>query len=229
MTAEGPTAGEAPTRGAVLAPAGAHEALGLASYLRRLTALDSRAAVRIQARGAVAGVFAGPPFEVVSLRPVALAAPVDVDATVSAQRLLERLDAVAPGEAITLPPPVVGPAWAGLLPPRTGWAPAGEVAAVAVAAAVRSGIVSFREKADRLPEAERTVDRLDAMAREVWRTPIVGSVPLRAAHAAEALGLLGREGDVTSSTSGPWRRLRCAGGSVAVRDLDVPGLALLFS
>ncbi len=229
MTAEGPTAGEAPTWGAVLALAGAHEALGLASYLRRLTALDSRAAVRIQARGAVAGVFAGPPFEVVALRPVALAAPVDVDATVSAQRLLERLDEVAPGEAITLPPPVVGPAWAGLLPPRTGWAQAGEVEAVAVAAAVRSGIVSFREKADRIPEAERTVDRLDAMAREVWRTPIVGSVPLRAAHAAEALGLLGREGDVIASASGAWRRLRCAGGSVAVRDLDVPGLALLFS
>jgi len=222
VTAQGPTAG------ALLAPAGAHEALGLASYLRRLTALDSRAAVRIQARGAVAGVFAGPPFEVVALRPVALAAPLEVDATVSAQRLLERLDEVSPGDAVTLPPPVVGPAWAGLLPPRTGWSPAGEVATVAVAAAVRSGIVSFREKAERLPEAERTVDRLDAMAREVWRTPVVGSVPLRAAHAAEALGLLGREGEVAASVSGAWRRLRCSGGSVAVRDLDVPGLALLF-
>jgi hypothetical protein len=67
------------------------------------------------------------------------------------------------------------------------------------------------------------------MAREVWRTPIVGGVPLRAAHAAEALGLLGRDGEVSASVSGAWRRLRCAGGSVAVRDLDVPGLALLFT
>jgi hypothetical protein len=150
VTAGRPTDAAGPAQGARFAPAGAHEALGLAAYLRRLTALDSRAAVRIQARGAVAGVFAGPPFEVVALRPVALAAPVEVDATVSAQRLLERLDEAAPGEVITLPPPVVGPAWAGLLPPRTGWEPSGEVSAVAVAAAVRSGVVSFRQKADRL-------------------------------------------------------------------------------
>ena len=54
--------------------AGDAERRGLLQYLERLVALDNRAAVRLQAARAVLGVWSGPPFEVVALRPVALAA-----------------------------------------------------------------------------------------------------------------------------------------------------------
>ena len=92
MTALGLAAGEAP---------------GLRSYLERLVGLDTRAAVRLQASGRVLGVWSGPPFQVVALRPVALTAPSDLDVTVSAQRLLERLtDAV--GLSVAVPPAEIG-------------------------------------------------------------------------------------------------------------------------
>lgn len=211
-----------------LRPAGALEAQGLAAYLDRLLRLDGRAAVRLQAGGTVLGVWSGPPFDVVALRPVALAEPVELDRTVSARRLRDALgDAL--GEAVDVGGPVTGPTWAGLLPPRAGWAECGRIATGSVAGAVASGVASFRAKAAARPEADRTGAWLDQKAREIWRTPVVGGVPLRAAHAAEALGILGRDGDVVAYQAGPWRRLAVGGGSVAVRDLDVPGLALLFT
>ena len=94
------------------------ERQALLQYLERLVALDNRAVVRLQSSGSVLGVWCGPPFEVVALRPVELATEISLDATVSAQRLGERLDSIGPVE---LPPVVSGPTWVGLLPPRSGW------------------------------------------------------------------------------------------------------------
>jgi hypothetical protein len=211
----------------VLRPAGAVEEQGLAAYLERVIALDGRAAVRMQARGTVLGVWSGPPFDVLALRPVALAEPVELDLTVSGQRLLETLGA-ALGDEFTVPASVTGPSWAGLLPQRSGWTPIGQVSVESLNASVASGVTSFRAKAESVPEAERSQERLDQWAREVWRTPVVGGIPLRAAHAADRLGLLGPDGDAVALQAGPWRRLALPGGSVALRDLDVPGLSMLF-
>ncbi len=211
----------------VLRPAGAVEAQGLAAYLQRVLGLDTRAAVRLQARGTVLGVWSGPPFDVLALRPVALAEPAELDVTVSGQRLL---DAMGPalGEEFAVPASVTGPGWAGLLPPRSGWTRIGQVTVESLHASVASGVTSFRAKAESVPEAERSQERLDQWAREVWRTPVVGGIPLRAAHAADRLGLLGPDGDAVALQAGAWRRLALPGGSVALRDLDVPGLSLLF-
>jgi hypothetical protein len=210
-----------------LSPAGAVEAQGWAAYLDRLLRLDDRAAVRLQATGGVLGVWSGPPFDAVALRPVALAAPVELDRTVSARRLRDALG-VALGDPIEVPDAVPGPSWVGLLPPRSGWTETGRTDERVVAGAVASAVVSFRAKSDALGEAERTADRLNRMAQEAWRTPVVGGVPLRAAHAASALGLLGEDGEAVGFAAGSWLRLAVGGGSVAVRDLDVPGLSLLF-
>ena len=56
------------------------EQWGLVQYLERLVALDNRAAVRLQAGGPVIGVWSGPPFEVVALRPVGWLLPAQCDA-----------------------------------------------------------------------------------------------------------------------------------------------------
>jgi hypothetical protein len=55
--------------------AGSDEQRAVVQYLERLVALDNRAAVRLQAAGQVMGIWSGPPFEVVALRPAALAIP----------------------------------------------------------------------------------------------------------------------------------------------------------
>ena len=212
-------------------PANDDERQALRGYLTRLLALDTRASVRLQAAGAVLGVWGGPPLDVVTLRPVALAASTDpttssdafdtFDATVSAARLLDRLDAEADlaGSAvpIELPSPVPGPAWAGLLPPRSGWESLATVPTGAVHDAVRVGVDAFARRVDLIPQDQRSRGQLDTIAAEVWGRPVVAGVPLRAAHAAELVGLLGRDGEVTALANGSWRRLACPGGSVALR------------
>jgi hypothetical protein len=203
-------------------PADDEERRGLRHYLTRLLALDARASVRLQGSGLVLGVWGGPPLDVVTLRPVALAAAVaPLDATVSATRLLERFDVAdegaPPPAAVEVPASVPGPTWAGLLPPRSGWQALATVPAGAVYDAVRVGIDAFARRVELVPVDDRSRGRLDAAAAEVWHRPVVAGVPLRAAHAAELVGLLGREGDVTAYASGPWLRLSCPGGSVALR------------
>ena len=210
----------------VLLLAGADEWAGLRAYLVRLVGLDDRGAVRVQGAATVLGVWGGPPLDVVTLRPVALAEPLaePFDATVSAQRLLERLDVPRPASSeaadaiqVELPPAVPGPAWAGLLPPRGGWHELASVPAASVHDAVRVGVESFRRRVDLLPVDARPRAALEAVADEIWARPVVAGVPLRAAHAAELTGLLSREGEVRALESGPWVRLACPGGSVALR------------
>ena len=210
-----------------LLPAGAIEAQGLAVYLERVVGLDGRAAVRLQAQGEVLGVWSGPPFDVLALRPVALAEPAAIDRTVSAQRFLDAMG-TALGDAIPVPAAVMGPGWAGLLPPKSGWSEIGRLSVESLNSSVASGVTSFRAKADSVPEESRTQDQLDQWAREVWRTPVVGGIPLRAAHAADRLGLLGPDGEAVAYQAGAWKRLAVPGGSVALRDVDVPGLSMLF-
>ena len=216
------------------------ERAGLISYLGRLVGLDNRGSVRLQASGPVLGVWGGPPLEVVTLRPVALSVALELDVTVSAQRLLDRLEEEGEGAAdsvslpesvsasnpVPLPDSVSGPAWAGLLPPRSGWSPLATVPASSVFDAVRVGIEAFGRRIALLSEEQRTRAALDAVAADVWNRPVVAGVPLRAAHAAELTGLLGRDGEVTAFESPTWLRLSCPGGSVALRKDSGSGLTL---
>jgi len=199
------------------------ERLGLRRYLQRLLELDRAAAVRLQANGGVLGVWGGPPLGVWTLRPVALAGPVRVDATVSAQRLLDGLDA---GGDVSVPPSVPGLVWAGLLPPRSGWELVAEVPAGVVVDAVRVGVEAFRRRVDPVAPPLRSPEFLESVAADVWERPVVGGAPLRAAHAADLVGLLGPDGEVAAYRSGPWWRIRCAGGSVLGRAGDRPRAGL---
>jgi hypothetical protein len=198
-----------------------HETAGLAAYLGRLVGLDDRGAVRLQGSGRVLGVWGGPPMDVLTLRPVALGSDLvePVDVTVSVRRLLDGVDrSVLDGAAVDVPPAVTGPAWAGLLPPRGGWEELASVPAAALDDAVRVAVEGFRRRVDELPEAERrSQPRLEEIARGLWSQPVVAGIPLRAAHAADVVGLLSRDGEVRAMASGPWQRLACPGGSVVLR------------
>lgn len=191
--------------------AGEAERQGLVQYLERLVVLDNRAAVRMQAAGEVVGVWSGPPFEVVALRPVALGAPAQLDATVSAQRLLER---VRESSTLEVPPAVSGPSWVGLLPPRAGWEERSRGDIANVRAAVDSAKHFFRARADGITDRAA----LENIAQDVWERTCLGEVPVRSAHAAESLGLLGPGGGVAVAFStDTWTRLSVPGGSVAAR------------
>ncbi len=201
--------------------AGEAEQRGLEQYLERLVALDNRAVVRIQSGGLAAGVWCGPPFEVVALRPVALAEALQVDATVSAQRLLER---VRETPVVELPPGVSGPTWVGLLPPRGGWEERirGDVANVR--SAVDSAKHFFRERAEGI--TDRSVQ--EQIAHDVWERTCLGEVPVRCAHAAESLALMGPgDGLAIAYSTDTWTRLSVPGGSVATRRGLLPSISAL--
>jgi len=201
-----------------LSLASSREQQGLRQYLERLVALDNRAAVRLQSTGMALGVWSGPPFDVVALKPVALGSVCELDATVSAQRLLEGLDA---GIDVHLPPSVPGPMWVGLLPPRKGWEVRGRSDAANVRAAVDSAKFFFRQRAEGVTDRKQ----LEEIAGDVWERACVAEVPVRAAHAADALGLLGPgDGAVIAYATDSWTRLAVPGGSVAVRRGLLPEL-----
>jgi hypothetical protein len=202
------------------------EAAELAAFLRRQIGWDRAAAARLTAGGEVAALFTRPArFEALAVRPARLREPARLDVTVSAGELLEGIDAER--DAVAVPAPVTGPAWTGVLPPRGGWrqlarVPHGELRATAAAV-----VAEFRERTERLAGQERTRQALDAVAEEIWSRTLPGApLPLRAVHAAHALGFL-RARDAAPATvlsCGVWLRLGTPLGSIAVRTAGVRGL-----
>ena len=220
-----------------LAEAG--EAEAIAAFLARLLRWDKTAAVRLQAAGGVLAVFGQPPFGgVLAIRTAELAAPVELDATVSAGQLLDGIE--EPSGTVTVPGSVTGPAWAGLLPPRSGWQRVeGLPSADDIRAAAAAGVAEFRTRTEQLAPDARTRAALDAIADDIWSRQLGATgLPLRAVHAAHALGFLrpvrmpapapgGASPDsLALLTAGPWLRLRTPYGSVAVRRASGLGLSV---
>ncbi|HEX5567963.1 MAG TPA: hypothetical protein VFY14_13730 [Streptomyces sp.] len=216
--------------------AGPGEAAELAAFLGRLLRWEKTAAVRLRAAGdGVLGVFARPArFEVLAVRTARLTEPLSLDVTVSAGELLENVDEAS--ESVSVPAAVTGPPWAGLLPPRGGWRPVGELPYETVRATATAVVTEFRRRSEALPARERTREALDALAEEIWSRTLSGiGLPLRAVHAAQALGMLRptgpEDGDrpappVAVLASGSWLRLRTPYGSTAVRRGGGTGLSV---
>ncbi|MFG3053648.1 hypothetical protein ACGFZP_22225 [Kitasatospora sp. NPDC048239] len=226
------------TSTAPLALADAGEAADLAAFLVRLLRFDRAAAVRLQAvpaeQGAgVLAVFGRLPLGgsgALAVRTVRLAGlDAAADLTVSAGQLLDGVDAAA--DTVTLPAPVTGPAWAGLLPPRTGWRLLGEPSVLQVYPELMAGVGEFRERSEAVPEHHRTRAVLDALADEIWSRPLTAmpELPLRAAHAAYVIGFLKPGVPLTVHRVGGWLRLSAPTGSVAIRTAAAPGAGLGLS
>ncbi|MFF7634277.1 hypothetical protein ACFZB9_14150 [Kitasatospora sp. NPDC008050] len=220
--------------------ADSREAADLGAFLSRLLRFDRAAAVRLQlvadeAGGAgVLAVYGRLPLGsagVLALRTTRLGAdaeplPGTTDLTVSAGQLLEGVDEA--GSALAVPPPVTGPAWAGLLPPRRGWQQLGEVGAGLVVPQVMAAVAEFKERSAQVPEHHRTREVLDRLADEIWSRPLgaLPALPLRAAHAAYRIGFLHPDARLTAHRAGGWLRLTAPHGTVALRATAAPGAGL---
>ncbi|MFR9674831.1 hypothetical protein [Streptomyces sp. TR06-5] len=193
------------------------EAAAVAAFLGRLLRWEKGAAVRLQAGGGVLGVFARPArFEVFAVLTARLLDSAAADLTVSAGELLEGIDEES--ESVGLPGEVTGPSWAGLLPPRSGWSRVADLSASGVRQGAAQVVAEFRSRTEALPPEERTRARLDALAEEIWDRRLHGTaLPLRAVHAAHALGFLHGEGTPALFDAGPWLRLGTPRGSVIAR------------
>ncbi|MER7767876.1 hypothetical protein [Kitasatospora sp. NPDC096140] len=221
-----------------LALTDAGEAADLSAFLLRLLRFDKAAAVRLQAVGpgaddGVLAVFGRLPLggsgalAIRTARLGGLDEPVDL--TVSAGQLLDGVDAEE--GTVALPAPVTGPAWAGLLPPRTGWRPVGAPPVAEVYPELMAGVGEFRERSEAVPTHHRTRAVLDALADEIWSRPVsaLPELPLRAVHAAYVMGFLKPGAPLSVHRAGGWLRLSAPAGSVAVRTVAAPGAGLGLS
>ncbi|MDT0446729.1 hypothetical protein [Streptomyces johnsoniae] len=203
------------------------EAADLAAFLGRQLRWDKTAAARLQADGEVVAVFTRPArFDVLAVRPCRLDEPAELDVTVAVGALLETIDEER--GALTVPEPVTGPSWAGLLPPRGGWRPVAELPHEQVRRAAAAVVAEFRTRTEELAPADRTRAALDAIAEEIWSRTLPGTpLPLRAVHAAHALGFLRAPAPVTLLDGGAWLRMRTPLGSMAARRGGrLPGLGV---
>lgn len=123
---------------------------------------------------------------------------------------------------LLLPETGVTAPWAGISPPRSGWAGDGALPAAAIAAAAQRGIA---EVARRLP-AEPGEDVVHGVRAAVWAAPdpALAQLPAGAAFAAFALGFLRGDEDGLVRTHGAWTRLSLPRGHVLVRDRSRGGL-----
>ncbi len=183
--------------------------------------------VRLTTRGAVLAVYGctQAPRGITDAVPVVLvmrafelaAEPAEaVDETVPGRALLDRIARLGiVGLGLEVPEVTSLAAWAGVLPPVTGWSAAGVVDAASLATVASEGI---ERVASLLPEdpGDAVVQRVRA---SVWGAEIAPGLPAAAAFAAEAMGLLSDEDPVRVSRSLTWTRLTTARGHVLVRSL----------
>ncbi|XPE05211.1 hypothetical protein NVV32_08885 [Arthrobacter sp. N1] len=140
-----------------------------------------------------------------------------VDTTVALGSVLDRLARMQDGDlAFTLPTVTVTEAWAGVLPPRSGWTPVGSIPNSLLEQAARNGIGEVaRSLPDRAGAPVVSSARAAVWGRELDGVP--GSVAAGAAFGAFSLGFLDPEGDATVHTNGRWSRVSTGRGHILVR------------
>lgn len=204
----------------MLSFAGTDVVADLVAYLTRLLRYDKAAAVRLATLEHTAVVWGQPPFGVLSMKAFPLLGAVpELDLTLSAGELLEAVPSDG-DDLVPLPAPLASAtAWRGFLPPLRGWEPAGTVPLVELETAAVAGIAEFKQRAEAIPDAERTRSVVDALADEIWDRRLAFG-PQRVAHAARGLGFLGSglAGTARVGVRGKWRRVDLPYGSVVVRD-----------
>ncbi|MFC1409680.1 hypothetical protein ACEZCY_25900 [Streptacidiphilus sp. N1-12] len=118
---------------------------------------------------------------------------------------------------LTLPAPITGPAWAGLLPPRTSWEFVADLATGRLNAAVQAAVTEFRQE---------STDP-DGLAEAIWSRQVHPSgLTMRALHAAHLVGLLRQSETVALHRHPAWLRLTAPRGSVIIRRAPAIGSGL---
>lgn len=202
----------------------------LTTYLVRARSIDPQAAVRLQARGGILGVTVcvlAPEHlldttpTILGLRAIKLAEPADVDITVEASALLDRLARIErEGLRLALPPVAVSAMWAGRTPPLTGWEKTGFYLSDDARQTAQAGI----EAVDGALPANPGHAVVSTVRSRIWSSPAQAPntqvpLPAGAAFALEVLGFLPPRATEPMPVwvNGEWVRISARAGHVLVR------------
>ncbi|MDY6052185.1 MAG: transcriptional regulator [Rothia sp. (in: high G+C Gram-positive bacteria)] len=201
----------------------------LATFLTRARSVDPQAAVRLEASGQVLGVSAcllAPETlldvtpTVIGLRAIKLTQPAEVDLTVEAAALLDRLARIEEaGLALALPPVTVTAPWVGRTVPRSGWEKKGFYLSDHARAAAQEGISAV----DGALPANPGHAVVATVRSRIWSSPLEAAdtpvnLPTGAAFALEVLGFLPPRATepMPVFSSGRWARISARAGHVLV-------------
>ncbi|WP_237186127.1 transcriptional regulator [Rothia nasimurium] len=207
----------------------ARTARDMATYLTRARSVDPQAAVRLQANGDVLGIsvcvlapetLLDSTPTIIGLRAIKLAQPAEVDLTVEAAALLDRLARIEEaGLALALPPVTVTAPWVGRTVPRSGWEKKGFYLSDHARAAAQEGISAV----DGALPANPGHAVVATVRSRIWSSPLAApdttaDLPTGAAFALEVLGFLPPRATepMPVFTSGRWARISARAGHVLV-------------
>ncbi|MHA7155145.1 hypothetical protein [Arthrobacter sp. TMN-50] len=197
----------------------------LRTFIARARAAED-GAVRFQASGSVLAAYicilrprilgeATP--TVLGLRTMPLATPARVDTTVALASVSDRLARMGESDVVMqIPPTTVTESWSGVLPPRAGWEPRGDLSSDLVETAARNGI---REVAETVPNNPGALI-VNSARGAIWGRSIEDlsvEVPAGAAFGAFALGFLAKDERPSILTNGRWTRISTSRGHVLSR------------
>ena len=198
----------------------AHAAADALTFAGRAARLGD-GALRLQGGGGTLAMTAAPlaPRGLLDSTPTVLvmrALPVDdelsCDLVVDASALTAAGDDAS---AVELPSTALSAAWAGIAPPRSGWAVGRGIAAADLAAGAQWGIAAVAEA---MP-ADPGEDVVRTVRARVWGEPdaALDDLPRGAAFAAFAMGFIVGEETARVFVSPPWTRITLDRGHVLVR------------
>ena len=124
--------------------------------------------------------------------------------------------------SLVLPDEAISPAWAGIAPPRGGWAHTGEIDASTLANRAQWGIAAVAHQVPDNPGE----DAVRAVRGSVWGQPDedLQGLPLGVAFAAFTFGFISGEERAQVFTAGRWTRVSLRRGHVLSRGPAVSGL-----
>lgn len=202
-------------------PESARDALAFAGRAQRI----GDEGVRLQAAGGVMTLTTAvlAPHTLFDATPTVLAMRVAaVDPELRCDLVVAELFASDDPRALTLPETGLSPSWAGISPPRGGWAPRSEIAASALALRAQWGIsaVAYGAPTGSGEEAVRT------LRAEIWGAPDedIDGLPRGMAFAAEAMGFIEGQEQARVTVAERWTRLTLRRGHVLSRGPVAVGL-----
>jgi hypothetical protein len=193
------------------------ELRALKLVLEKLISWDKNSLIRIRTKPGVIGVYAAPPFGVITLTALPLKEDVaHVDQVLVAERVLSQINELQLIDLAKFSQPVHSAALA-LLPPEGPWL-AGEKG--------MSGDVLPKVK-DRLEKLKSQIapltlvsnqKEIDTITQAAWDEKIWGGLPFGAMNAAAALGMLAHPGTrISAALCNGWKRLLTPTGQVFVK------------
>ncbi|MFB8190488.1 hypothetical protein ACFC14_14270 [Microbacterium sp. NPDC055988] len=147
---------------------------------------------------------------------------VHADPELECDVVVDQLSKTDEADRLTLPETGLAPAWAGVAPPRSAWAPKTTLVASVIAQRAQWGISAVARGAG----AGSGEEAVRALRAAIWGEPDeeLGGLPRGAAFAADAMGFISGEEQVRVAQSGRWTRLTFRRGHVLVRGPVATGL-----